>query len=149
MSATETKARGAPPPRWVLKLFTRLNVAVYKLSGGRLMGRLAGMPILLVEMTGARSGKRRTIPLMYVPDGDHFLLVASQGGAPKHPVWYYNLLKHPRVLITFAGTTREMHARLATAEEKQALWPTCVKYYPPYQEYQERTNRDIPLFICS
>jgi hypothetical protein len=78
---------GSPTPRWLLRAFTRFNVLVYRFSGGRLMNRLAGMPIVLVKMRGARSGKTRTIPLMCVPHGDDFILVASQGGAPKHPAW--------------------------------------------------------------
>ncbi len=144
----DEKDAGAPPPRWVLKLFTRINVIVYRLSGGRLMNRLAGMPIVLVEMTGAKSGKQRTIPLMYVPNGDGFLLVASQGGAPRHPVWYHNLVAHPDVSITFEGHARSMRVRVATGEEKATLWPVCCEYYPSYQAYQDRTDRDIPVFIC-
>ena len=97
MSEEVNTKTGALPPRWVLKLFTKVNVIVYKLTRGRLMNKLSGMPILLVEMKGARSGKKRTIPLMYVPHGDGFLLVASQGGAPKHPVWYHNLVAYPDV----------------------------------------------------
>ncbi len=151
--SSETKSaadadKGGPPPRWILKLFTKINVVVYKLSGGRLMNKLSGMPIVLVEMTGAKSGATRTIPLMYVPDADDFVLVASQGGAPKHPVWYHNLVAHPGVRITFAGKTRPMQARLLNDEEKAAVWPTCVKYYPPYQDYQDRTSRNIPVFRC-
>tara|TARA_B110000881_G_scaffold169845_1_gene153406 strand:+ start:355 stop:801 length:447 start_codon:yes stop_codon:yes gene_type:complete len=137
-----------PPPRWVLKLFTKVNVIVYKLTGGRLMGKLSGMPILLVEMKGARSGKKRTIPLMCVPHGDGFLLVASQGGAPKHPVWYHNLVAYPDVRITFGGQTRPMNSRRVLDEEKAQLWPICCEYYPPYQDYQARTDRNIPVFLC-
>ena len=139
---------GNPPPRWVLKLFTRINVWVYRLSGGRLMSKMAGMPILLVEMTGAKSGLRRTIPLMYVPHETGFLLVASQGGAPKHPVWYHNLVAHPDVKITFGGQTKPMLARLVDETENAALWPICCEYYPPYADYQQRTERPIPVFNC-
>ncbi len=140
--------KGAPPPRWVLKAFTKLNVLVYKLSGGRLMNKLSGMPIMLVKMTGAKSGRAITIPLMYVPDGDNVILVASQGGAPKNPVWYHNLKKNPEVEVTQGGVTRKMIARQVGDEEKAALWPTCCKYYPPYEEYQQRTERNIPVFVC-
>jgi deazaflavin-dependent oxidoreductase (nitroreductase family) len=132
----------------VLKLFTKVNVIVYKLTGGRLMSQLSGMPILLVEMKGARSGKKRTIPLMYVPYGDGFLLVASQGGAPKHPVWYHNLVAFPDVRITFGGQTSSMSARRVPDEEKAKLWPVCCEYYPPYHDYQARTGRNIPVFLC-
>jgi deazaflavin-dependent oxidoreductase (nitroreductase family) len=148
MSEEVTTNDDAPPPRWVLKLFTKVNVIVYKLSAGRWMNKLAGMPILLVEMKGARSGKNRTIPLMYVPHGDGFLLVASQGGAPKHPVWYHNLVAYPDVRITFGGQTKPMKARRVSDEEKAQLWPVCCEYYPPYQDYQDRTGRNIPVFLC-
>jgi len=136
------------PPRWLLKLFTRLNVIVYKLSGGKLMKELSGMPICLVEMTGARTGSKRTIPLMYVPYESGVILVASQGGAAKHPVWYHNLIANPAVKVTEGGSTRNFTARRVDDTEKEALWPTCIKYYPPYQDYQDRTSRNIPVFLC-
>ncbi len=112
------------------------------------MNQLSGLPILLVEMTGAKSGKARTIPLMYVPNDNGFVLVASQGGAPRHPVWYHNLVAHPKVRITFAGKTKEMVVREVVDQEKAELWKICCRYYPPYQEYQDRTDRVIPVFIC-
>ena len=139
---------GKPPPRWVLKIFTRVNVFVYKLSGGRLMNTLSGMPIVLVTMTGAKSERTITIPLMYVPHDKGFILVASQGGAPKHPAWYYNLVKHPSIEIAHEGVTRELTARRVAEDEKATLWPTCVEYYPPYEQYQRRTERLIPVFLC-
>jgi|TARA_B110000093_G_C12837484_1_gene353824 deazaflavin-dependent oxidoreductase (nitroreductase family) len=148
MTQQKNISNGVPPPRWVLKIFTKINVIVYKLSGGRLMDKLSGMPILLVEMKGVRSGKKRTIPLMCVPHGDGFLLVASQGGAPKHPVWHHNLVAYPDVRITFGGQTRSMNARRLLDEEKAQLWPVCCKHYPPYQNYQARTDRNIPVFLC-
>jgi deazaflavin-dependent oxidoreductase (nitroreductase family) len=143
-----TDEHGKPPPRWVLKLFTKINVFVYKLSGGRLMNKLSGMPIVVITMTGAKSGRRKTIPLMYVPHDQGFILVASQGGAPKHPAWYYNLVKYPQIDITYDGQTRKFTARQVDDEEKAALWPTCVEYYPPYDQYQKRTERNIPVFLC-
>ncbi|MEJ2088229.1 MAG: nitroreductase family deazaflavin-dependent oxidoreductase [Gammaproteobacteria bacterium] len=139
---------GRPPPRWVLKAFTRLNVIVYRLSGGRLMNTLAGDPICLVTMTGARSGRSRTIPLMYIPDGDSVLLVASQGGAPTHPVWYHNLVAHPDIQVEEGGHRRSLRARLVGPEEKARLWRICVAHYAPYEDYQQRTDRDIPVFRC-
>jgi F420H(2)-dependent quinone reductase len=139
---------GKPPPRWLLKTFTRINVIVYKLSGGRLMNELEGMPIVLVTMKGAKSGRTRTIPLMYVPHEKGFILVASQGGMPKNPVWYHNLVKNPDIEITHGGETRALTARRVDEEEKAALWPICVEYYPPYADYQKRTDRQIPVFLC-
>ncbi|MBL4680842.1 MAG: nitroreductase family deazaflavin-dependent oxidoreductase [Pseudomonadales bacterium] len=139
----------AIPAKWLLKLFTRINVFVYRLSGGRLLNEFSGMPICLVEMTGAKSGKKRTIPLMYVPHDSGIVLVASQGGAPKNPVWYNNLVANPEVRITEGGVTKDLTAREVNDTEKAILWPTCVKFYPPYQDYQKRTSRNIPVFLCT
>ena len=137
-----------PPPRWFLKAYTRINVLLYRLSGGRLMNTLAGMPIVLIKMTRAKSSASTTIPLMYVPHKDGVVLVASQGGAPKNPGWYYSLTKNPEVEVTQGGKTQKLRARRVSDEEKAELWPTCVKHYPPFQQYQNRTERNIPVFLC-
>jgi deazaflavin-dependent oxidoreductase (nitroreductase family) len=139
---------GAPPPRWVLKTMTRVHVFLHRLSGGTLFNRLAGDEVCFVTMTGAKSGRRLTIPLMYVPHGEGVLLVASQGGAPKNPVWYGNLVKHPDIEVEHRGRRQKLRARLARAEEKAALWPICDRHYAPYAEYRKRTSRDIPIFVC-
>lgn len=136
--------------RSVMKLYARLNVFVYRASSGRLMSRFPdGSPICLVTMTGARSGKRRVVPLIFVPHGEDVLLVASQGGMSMHPAWFHNLIANPSVCITADGRTRRMQARLASHEEKAALWSVAVAIYPDFARYQARTERDIPLFVCS
>ncbi|MCX2982307.1 nitroreductase family deazaflavin-dependent oxidoreductase [Halieaceae bacterium IMCC14734] len=145
---SSTVELGKPPPKGVLKIFTRINVWVYRLSGGKLMNKLGGDPICLVTMTGARSGKRRTIPLMYVPYGDTILLVASQGGMPRHPVWYNNLVANPDVTIEEGGLLRKLRAREVAGEERAQLWPVCVEHYADYDLYRQRTEREIPVFIC-
>ncbi|MEE2783519.1 MAG: nitroreductase family deazaflavin-dependent oxidoreductase [Pseudomonadota bacterium] len=138
----------SPPPRWLLKLFTRLNVWIYRISNGRWLNEFNGDPICLVEMIGAKSRKKRTIPLMYVPDGEDVLLVASQGGAPTHPIWYYNLTTNPQVWITQDKKRRAMTAHELIGESRLAAWPVCVSYYAPYAEYETRTDRTIPVFRC-
>ena len=148
VEAKTTDDLGKPPPRWLLKTFTRINVLVYKLSGGRLMNKLAGMPIVLVTMKGAKTGRTITIPLMYVPHEKGIVLVASQGGAPKNPAWYHNLVKNPKIEITREGRTQKLNARRVDEEEKATLWPTCIEYYPSYEQYQRRTERRIPVFLC-
>jgi deazaflavin-dependent oxidoreductase (nitroreductase family) len=131
------------------RLFSTVNVAVYKMSGGRLMNKgPANKPICLVTMTGSKTGKKREIPLMHVPDGERKILVASLGGISKNPVWYYNLKANPDVTITVDGVTRAYRAREVGPEEKASLWPIVVDAYPPYDEYQARTDRDIPVFVC-
>jgi deazaflavin-dependent oxidoreductase (nitroreductase family) len=131
------------------KVFSRLNVAVYNVSGGRLMNKgPADKPICIVTMTGRKTGKQRQVPLMHVPSGDRKILVASLGGISKNPVWYYNLKANPDVTITADGVTRRYRAREVSPDEKASLWPTIVDAYPPYDEYQARTDRDIPVFVC-
>lgn len=147
-SANTTKSAGRPPPRWVVKAFTRLHRVLHALSGGHLFNTLAGDEVCWVTMTGARSGRTLTIPLMYIPYRDGVLLVASQGGAPKHPTWYFNLLKHPEIEVDHRGRHQRLRARLATTDEKPALWPVCDASYAPYAEYRRRTSRDIPIFVC-
>lgn len=135
-------------PHWVVRAFTRVNVWLYKLSGGRLMNRYAGDPICLVTMTGAKSGKRRIVPLMYVPHGDNVILVASLAGAPQNPFWYHNLRAHPNIEVGYDGQRRNLRARIVDSTEKAELWPICVEHYASFEDYQKRTNRDIPIFIC-
>lgn len=132
----------------IIKLFSQMNASVYRMSGGRLMGKMGSSAICVVRMQGARSNKWRDVPLMYVPNGDGVLLVASLGGAPKHPVWYHNLVAHPDIEVTVNERTLKLRARLASAAEKAALWQRCVAAYPAYADYQKKTTRDIPIFIC-
>ena len=139
---------GRPPPKWLLKAFSGLHVSLYRLSGGRMFSKLGGYEMCLVSMTGAKSGLRRTIPLMYIPDGDSVLLVASMGGAPNHPLWYHNLVAHPDIEVEQGGRRLKLRARVVDPEEKARLWPICVEHYRPYEDYQKRTSRDIPVFRC-
>ena len=139
---------GKPPPRWLLKAFTRTHVLLHRLSGGRWFNKLGGDEVCFVTMTGAKSGRVLTVPLMYVPYQEGVLLVASQGGAPKNPVWYGNLVKHPDIEVSHRGTHMKLRARLAAVEEKPALWPICDEHYAPFAEYRKRTTRDIPIFVC-
>jgi deazaflavin-dependent oxidoreductase (nitroreductase family) len=99
-------------------------------------------------MTGAKSGRILTIPLMYVPHEDGVLLVASQGGAPKNPVWFNNLVKHPDIEVEHRGEKLSLRARLVSPEEKARLWPVCDHHYAPYSDYRARTTREIPMFAC-
>ncbi|MBW2268931.1 MAG: nitroreductase family deazaflavin-dependent oxidoreductase [Deltaproteobacteria bacterium] len=131
-----------------VRVLTRLQTPIYKLTRGRLCGTLFGKDVCLVTMTGAKSGKRITRPVMYVPSGQDVLVIGSLGGAPKSPLWVKNLLANPDVEIQHRGEKRKLRARLAGPEEKERLWPTAVEHYPAYADYQARTDRDIPLFVC-
>lgn len=147
-SSSSSSQKGSPPPRWAIKAMTRLHVLLHRLSGGRWFNTLAGDEVCFVTMKGARSGRTLTRPLMYVPYRDGILLVASQGGSPRNPTWYHNLVKHPEIVVHHRGRRMELRARQAAAEEKAELWPICDRHYAPFADYRQRTPRDIPIFVC-
>ncbi len=135
----------APSPRrWV-----RDQVATYESSGGTAGTTLldTGLPVVIVTNRGARTGKVRKTPLMRVEHEGRYAVVASMGGAPKHPVWYYNLRANPRVELQDGRVTAEMIAREVTGAERDQWWERAVAAYPPYAEYQARTDRVIPVFV--
>jgi deazaflavin-dependent oxidoreductase (nitroreductase family) len=141
-------AAGSAPPRWLVKAMTRAHVFLNRLTGGRFFNSLMGDDVCFVTMKGAKSGRSLTLPLMYVRYREGVLLVASLGGAPQNPVWYHNLVKHPVIEVRHRGRRMQLRARLATPEEKPALWPICDQHYAPYADYRKRTTRDIPIFVC-
>lgn len=140
---------GNGPGKAFIKFFTGLTVVLYRVSGGRLMSRMRGAPICLVTVTGHKSGRRRTVALIYTPDGDSVLLVASLGGAPKHPAWYHNLTAHPQIEVQLGGVTRTMIAREASSAERTTLWPNVVANYPSSATSRQKTSRGIPIFVCT
>ena len=142
-------AEGNGPGKAFIKFFTGLNVVLYRMSGGHLMNRMGGAAICLVTMTGHKSGRKKTVALMYTPDGDSVLLVASLGGAPKHPVWYHNLKARPQIEVQLGRVQRTMIAREASSAERTTLWPKVVANYPSFATYQQKTSREIPIFVCT
>ncbi len=126
-----------------------LHTFVYRATGGRIGHSAPGMPtILLLDHVGAKSGTKRTSPLLYFRDGDNVVIVASKGGFPKHPAWYHNLIANPDTRVQIGSERRLVHARVATPEERQRLWPVALKMYRGYDEYQARSKgREIPLVI--
>lgn len=148
-SAGTAQALTVPKNMRVLRAISRLNVFLYKLSGGRIMGSMGGTPVCLVEMRGHKSGRRLTIPLMYNPVGDDVILVASLGGAPRNPHWFASVIANPEIVIQVGSTRRRMRPRQASPEEKSALWPKLVENFPSFGAYQQKTTRDIPVIICS
>lgn len=132
----------------VTRMLTSLHATVFRLSDGRLANRGYGMPVLMLTTTGRKTGKRRTTMLTSpVQDGDRLVLVASYGGDDRHPTWFLNLRDDPDVEVTINGATRPMRARVASADEKEQLWPRVVAAHSGYAQYQQRTDRDIPLVI--
>ena len=138
-----------PAVRFIMRWLTRLNVAVFRASNGRLMNKfVGGYPVCVVTTRGAKSGKTRRIALIHLPYGDSKLLVASQGGMDTHPVWVYNLVAHPVIQIMVDGEEKTYTAARVSDEEKAELWPHLLSLYPDFDEYQARTDRNIPVFRC-
>lgn len=130
-----------------VRILSEFHRALYRVSGGRVGRRIAGMPVLLLTTVGRRTGKRRTVPLTYFEEGDVIVLVASYGGRPHNPAWFENLVAHPDVEVAIGGRTTGMRARRATPEERTRLWPRIVETYDGYAAYQAKTDREIPLAI--
>lgn len=130
------------------KLFTGLHRAVFKASGGRLLGRMGGMPVVLLRTTGRKSGQpRETMLTSPVQEGDAVVVIASYGGDPRHPAWFLNLEANPEAEIVMAGRTGTVKARVASPEEKERLWPQAVAHHKGYAGYQQKTSRDIPVVL--
>ncbi|HEY6560154.1 MAG TPA: nitroreductase family deazaflavin-dependent oxidoreductase [Polyangiaceae bacterium] len=153
-----------PPPRppgldhpivpKVMRLFSQANVWVYRKTGGRVGGKWRvgsafprGVPVLLLTTIGRKTGARRTTPLLYLEDGARVIVVASQGGMPKHPAWYLNLSSNPEVEVQIRSNERRMRARDATPQERDVYWPRLVDLYSDFASYQSWTDRVIPVVV--
>jgi F420H(2)-dependent quinone reductase len=133
----------APSPTgWV-----RDQVEAIEASAGASGNDLRGMPVVLLTMRGAQTGKIRKVPLMRVEHGGLYAVVASQGGAPKNPVWYYNLVADPRVDLRDGSVHGTFVAREIDGDEKVLWWARAVAAYPDYADYQKKTDRQIPVFV--
>src|ERR1700710_2198600 len=130
------------PSAWV-----RDQVELYESSGGTEGTTLRNLPVMILTTVGAKSGKIRKAPLMRVEHDGKYAAVASLGGAPKHPVWYYNVLANPHVELQDGPVRKDYTAREVTGDEKALWWERSVAAYPPYAEYQEKTDREIPVFV--
>ncbi|MDX3059296.1 nitroreductase family deazaflavin-dependent oxidoreductase [Streptomyces sp. NE06-03E] len=132
------------PTQWV-----REQVELIESSGGTEGTTMRGMPVILLTTRGAKSGKVRKTPLMRVEHDGEYAVVASLGGAPKHPVWYYNVQADPEVELRDGTLKQDMVAREVTGEEKARWWERAVEAFPDYADYQTKTDREIPVFVLS
>lgn len=130
---------------------TKYHVALYRWSRGRVGGHLPGWPgarVLLLDHIGARSGARRTSPLMYYQEGDLIAVAASKAGQPSHPAWFHNLMAHPETTIQVGPARWAVRARVASDDERERLWPQFVAFYPGYEFYRRHAvGRTIPVVI--
>ncbi|MEP6844060.1 MAG: nitroreductase family deazaflavin-dependent oxidoreductase [Pseudolysinimonas sp.] len=127
--------------------WAREQADTYEASGGTEGIDMRGMPVIVLTSVGAKSGMLRKTALMRVEHDGHYAVVASMGGAPKHPVWYYNLVKNPHVELQDATEKHDYLAREVSGDEKALWWERAVAAYPPYDDYQEKTDRQIPVFV--
>lgn len=130
------------PAQWV-----RDQVELFESSGGTEGTTMRGLPVIILTTRGAKSGKIRKTPLMRVEHNGTYAVVASQGGAPKHPVWYHNIVADPRVELQDGPARQDMNAREVTGEEKVVWWQRAVEAFPDYADYQLKTDRQIPVFV--
>ena len=145
MGAMSLNGEYAPSPsQWV-----RDQVELYEGSGGASGTTMRGMPVIILTSRGVRSGKLRKVPLMRVEHHGEYAAVASMGGAPKDPVWYFNLVADPQVEVRDGAVVRAMTAREVSGAEKATWWQRCVAAFPDYADYQVRTDREIPVFVLT
>ena len=141
MSNPRPKFLDSPRFSSMLKFGSAAHVALFQLSGGRLGRRFrGGAPVCLFTTIGRKSGRPRTKPLLYLADGERIVVVASQGGLPRHPAWYHNLVAHPEVTVELGRDRFDAVARVTSGEERERLWQLF-----PFPEHQDKTSRLIPV----
>jgi len=148
--SSDKEASGRRPSkfsRFLQKVLTTLHTFIYRNSNGAIGGRIVNCPVLLLTTKGRKTNKPRTIPLLYLAEGDKVVLVASNGGATKHPTWWLNLQTNPEAQIQIKGLKLRVRAERGSAQEKRRLWPLLTAMYPGYKSYQAITSRDIPVVI--
>lgn len=136
-----------PNIRWLLALVTRLQRFLYLKTDGAIGSSLGGMRILLLTSVGRRTGHQRITPLLFVEDGERFVVVASNAGDDRHPAWWLNLQANPDARVQIREGHHEVVARAASPEEVERLWPRLVEAYRPYEDYRRRTQREIPVVV--
>ena len=129
--------------------WNQANIAEFRANSGKIGGRFAGRTLLLLHTVGAKSGKERINPLAYVADGDRFVIIASKGGAPTNPDWYYNILAHPLVTLEVGTEQFQAQAAIASEPERTRLFNQMVEMAPGFAEYQQKTTRVIPVITLT
>ncbi len=141
---------GTRPAAWLFsRTLPTIDKFFFRITGGRFLPSavLAGLPIILLTTTGAKSGQPRYTPLVGIPDGKNYIVIASNFGQTHHPAWYFNLRANPVVTVTFRGKTMQFVARQAEGTERDACWNKALYYYKSYNAYKARAEREIPVFI--
>lgn len=134
-------------PAGALKAIGKLNVPIYRLTRGRLFNKVGSAPILLLTTTGRRSGQQRTAPVLYLADGQRLVVIGSNAGNVRAPAWALNLKANPDAEVEIRGKRQSVRARVAEGEERAALWLKVNEQYAGFDDYEERTSRDIAVFV--
>lgn len=135
--------------RTVIRFFSLAHAFTYRLTAGRLGGSVGKAPVLVLTTIGRRSGLPRSTPVLYLRDGERFVLVASNAGDDKDPLWWSNLKNNPNATVRVCTTDKTVSARQASPEEKTRYWPQLVALYPAYSSYQKKTRREIPVVVLT
>lgn len=131
----------------VLKVINNLHISAYRRTGGLVGGQIGRMRVLLLTTTGRKTGKHRTVPVLYDTDGQDLVIIASNGGAPTHPAWYSNLEANPQVEVELGSEKQKLVARTVSPEERSRLWERMVAKYPGYAGYQKKVERVLPVVV--
>lgn len=134
---------------WLFKQVMLMQIFFYRRSGGKVMGSMRRMPLLILTTTGKKSGQPRTTPVMYLRDGANYVVTASNAGRQTNPAWFANLRAHPEVTIEVGADTITATARVADADERTRLWASLVEAAPFFAQYQQNTSRAIPMVILT
>jgi F420H(2)-dependent quinone reductase len=134
-------------PAWALRLSGKLNVPLYRLSRGRIGGRVGRIPVLLLTTTGRRSGQQRTAPVVFMKDGERLVVIGSNAGNTRPPAWALNLRANPDASVEVRADRRDVRARVAEGEEREDLWRRINQEYSGFDDYKARTSRDIAVFV--
>ena len=135
--------------KWFMQQFTRLQVYVYRRSGGRWMATMRGMPLLIMITVGKKSGKKRETPVMYLRHGANYVVTASNAGSDSNPGWYVNLRAQPTATLEVSGNTLQATWRVAAGEERALIWAELVSKAPFFDDYRSKTTREIPIVILT
>ena len=135
------------PSPAAIKFMTSIHRTLFRASGGRVGSNMGGIPCLMLTTTGRTSGRPRHVPLLYLEHQGAGVVIASYGGNPQHPAWWLNLEAQPEATVQIGRAVHPVRARLADPGERQTLWAEAVAIYPPYDDYKQKTTREIPVVI--
>lgn len=137
--------------RFAIRIFSKVHGFIYQITGGRLGSQLGSIPMLLLTTTGRKSGKKRTVPLVGIPHGSGYILIASFGGSPTHPAWFLNIRENPSISIRIGSLVTSAEASIidTSDSEYEEMWEKAVDTYPGYDDYKQKSPRDIPIVLVT